>query len=171
MAKAQTFAQKRQISKAKVKKRDAFVSPGMSFLILFPLLLLMLPTAVFLFLALLPTLVTLMVENRSKYKYKYKWLCIGGINFAGALPFLFQMWFGDNSLDAAISIFMNRFTVLMIYGCAAIGWVFYRCIPPLVLSFLEMADQRRVVHLRELQKKLIEKWGDDVSQGDLKKQP
>ncbi|MGN0904752.1 MAG: acyl-CoA synthetase [Alphaproteobacteria bacterium] len=156
-----------------LKKKDGFVGPGLSFLILFPLLLMMLPTAVFLFLGMLPTLVALMVETKSKFKYKYKWLCIGGVNFAGCLPFLFQMWFGDNSLDAAIALFMNVSTLIVVYGSAAIGWIFFRCIPPLVLSFLEMTDQRRVVHLRDLQKRLIEKWGEEVSMGgeEVKKQP
>ena len=54
---------------------------------------------------------------------------------------------------------------IIIYLAAAVGWIFYRCIPPVVLSVLEMSDQRRVVHLRELQTKLVAKWGEEVIEG------
>lgn len=155
--------------KKRKKIKDSFLTSGLSFLILFPMLFLMLPTVVFLFLSMLPTLVALIIDTSSKAKFKYKWLCIGGLNFAGALPFLFKLWFGDNSLDGAVNLFLGHVSFIVIYLAAAIGWVFYRCIPPVVLSFLEMNDQRRVVHLRELQTKLIAKWGEEVVEGaDIK---
>lgn len=123
----------------------------------------------FLFLSMLPTLVALIIDTSSKAKFKYKWLCIGGLNFAGALPFLFKLWFGSNTLDGAVNLFLGHVSFIVIYLAAAIGWIFYRCIPPVVLSFLEMNDQRRVVHLRELQTKLIAKWGEEVVEGtDIK---
>lgn len=157
-------------AKEKKKKiRDSFLTTGLSFLILFPMLFLMLPTIVFLFLSMLPTFIALIVDSTSKTKFKYKWLCIGGLNFAGSLPFLFKLWFGSNTLEGAVNLFLGDVAFLIIYLAAAVGWVFYRCIPPVVLNFLEMSDQRRVVHLRELQSKLIAKWGEDVIEGsDIK---
>ncbi len=122
----------------------------------------MLPTVVFLFLSMLPTLAALVIEVGSKSKLKYKWLCIGGLNFTGTLPFLFKLWFNDNTFDGAISLFLEHVSFIVIYLTAGGGWIFYRCIPPVVLSFLEMSDQRRVVHLRELQAKLVAKWGEEV---------
>lgn len=147
------------------RSQVSFAGPAVSFLILFLMFLLMLPTTVFLFLAMLPTLVSMFADNRQEggHKHKYKWLCIGGMNVAGALPFLFGMWFGDNSLDAAVGLFMQPSTVIVAYGAAGIGWVFYRCIPLLVLHFLELADQRKVITLKERQKKLIEKWGAEIA--------
>ena len=152
--------------KKKKKFKDSILTSGLSFLILFPMLFLMLPTVVFLFLSMLPTLVALIIDTSSKTKFKYKWLCIGGLNFAGALPFLFKLWFGSNTLDGAINLFLGNVSFIIIYLAAAVGWVFFRCIPPVVLSFLEMSDQRRVVHLRELQSKLIAKWGEEVIEGN-----
>lgn len=160
------MAAEKKIKKIKKKSRDSFLAPGLSFLILFPMLLLMMPTAIFLFFSMLPTFAALISDTGaggSKVRLKYKWLCIGGLNFSGALPFLFQLWFGDNSLDGAFGLFVHTPAFFVIYGSAAIGWIFYRCIPPIVLSFLEMSDQRRVVHLREMQTKLIEKWGEEVT--------
>lgn len=159
----------------KIKKRkgrfSSFMSLSLSFMVLFPMLLLMLPTVVFMFLSMLPTLIALVVDAGSRAKAKYKWLCIGGVNFAGALPFLFKLWFGSNTLDGAIDLFINGVAFIIIYLAAAVGWVFYRCIPPVVLNCVEMSDQRRVVYLRELQAKLIAKWGEEVAEGAEIKMP
>lgn len=151
--------------KKRKKLKDSFLTSGLSFLILLPMLFLMLPTVVFLFLSMLPTFIALIIDTSSKTKFKYKWLCIGGLNFAGSLPFLFKLWFGSNTLDGAINLFLGHVSFIIIYLAAAVGWIFYRCIPPVVLSFLEMSDQRRVVHLRELQTKLVAKWGEEVIEG------
>ena len=155
--------------KKKKKSKDSFLTSALSFLILTPMLFLMLPTVVFFFLSMLPTLVALILTATSKTKFKYKWLCIGGLNFSGALPFLFKLWFGDNTIEGAIGLFVGNVAFVIIYLAAAIGWIFYRCIPPVILSVLEMNDQRRVVLLRELQAKLIAKWGEEVANGELPK--
>ena len=78
--------------KKKKKSKDSFLTSALSFLILTPMLFLMLPTVVFFFLSMLPTLVALILTATSKTKFKYKWSCIGGLNFSGALPFLFKLF-------------------------------------------------------------------------------
>lgn len=158
-------------TKKRKTRFSSFMSLSLSVLILFPMLLLMLPTVVFMFLSMLPTFVALVVDAGSKAREKYKWLCVGGVNFAGALPFLFRLWFGDNTLDGAINLFINGVSFVVIYLAAAVGWVFYRCIPPVVLNYVEMSDQRRVVYLRELQAKLVAKWGEEVAEGNEIKTP
>ncbi|MBR1778238.1 MAG: acyl-CoA synthetase [Alphaproteobacteria bacterium] len=147
------------------KSKDSILTTGFAFLVLFPMMYLMLPTVIFLFLSMLPTLVALVIDSNSKTRFKYKWLCIGGLNFAGSLPYLFRLWFGNNTWDGAVGLFLGGGAFLIIYLTALVGWVFYRCIPSVVLSFLEMSDQRRVVHLREAQAKLIAKWGEEVASG------
>ena len=156
------------MSEKKVKSRrskDSVLTTGFAFLVLFPMMFLMLPTVIFLFLSMLPTLISLIVDSGSKTHFRYKWLCIGGLNFAGSLPYLFRLWFGDNTWDGAVGLFVSGGVFIIIYFTALIGWVFYRCIPSFVLSFLEMADQRRVVYFREAQMKLISKWGEEVASG------
>ncbi|MBO4520616.1 MAG: acyl-CoA synthetase [Alphaproteobacteria bacterium] len=148
------------------KRKDSLLTTGFSFLILFPMMYLMLPTVIFLFLGMLPTLVALVVDSSSKSKLKYKWLCIGGLNFAGSLPYLFRLWFsGNNTWDGAVEMFLSGMAFFIIYLTAFIGYLLYRYIPPVVLSFLELSDQRRVVNLREAQVKLIAKWGEEVASG------
>ena len=154
------MAEKKEKSK---KSKDSILTTSFALLILLPMTYLMLPTVIFLFLGMLPTLVALILDSGSKSKFKYKWLCVGGLNFAGSLPFLFRLWFGNNTWDGAVGMFINGGAFLIIYLAACVGWIFYRCIPPAVLSFLEMTDQRRVVLLREAQAKLIAKWGEEVA--------
>ena len=168
------MAEKKETS-SKKKAKDSVLTTGFAFLILFPMMYLMLPTVLFMLLSMLPTLVALIVDASSKKKLKYKWLCVGGLNFAGALPYLFRLWFGDNSWSGAVGLFLSNGCFLIIYFTAFIGWGFYRFIPPVVLNFLEISDQRRVVGLREAQAKLVAKWGEDVagtaSLAEHKKEP
>ncbi len=147
----------------KKKSNEIFFASALSFLILFPMLFWMLPTFVFFCFSMLPTFIVLITEIHSKTKLKYKWLCVGGLNFAGALPFLFQLWFDNNTLQEAVTIFFCNTAFVMIYCSALVGWFFYRFIPAIVSVFLEMSDQRRLVYLQELQTKLIAKWGKEVS--------
>ena len=147
------------------KSKDSVLTSGFAFLVLFPMMYLMLPTVIFLLLGMLPTLVALVIDANSGTKFKYKWLCIGGVNFAGSLPFLFRLWFGDNTWSGAVELFLSDGCFLIVYFTALVGWVLYRCIPPVVLSFLELSDQRRVMSLREGQAKLIAKWGEEVKSG------
>ena len=158
--------QDKQNNKQKGRKsKDSILTTGFAFLILFPMMYLMLPTVIFLFLSMLPTLIALIVDSSSKAKFKYKWLCIGGLNFAGSLPYLFRLWFGNNTWDGAVELFLSGMAFFFIYLTALIGYMFYRYIPSVVLSFLELTDQRRVINLREAQVKLIAKWGEEVTSG------
>lgn len=145
------------------KRKDSILTTGFAFLVLFPMMYLMLPTVIFLFLAMLPTMVALIIDSGSKSKFKYKWLCVGGLNFSGALPFLFRLWFGDNTWSGAVEMFLNNACFIIVYLTAFVGFLLYRSVPPIVLSFLEMADQRRVIALREAQAKLVIKWGEVVA--------
>ena len=162
-------------NKRRKQQKDSFLTTGFAFLVLFPMMYLMLPTVIFMLLSMLPTLVALIIDASSKRKLKYKWLCVGGLNFSGTLPYLFRLWFGDNSWSGAVGLFLGNGCFLIVYFTALIGWSFYRFIPPIVLNFLEVTDQRRVVNLREDQAKLIAKWGEEVagtaSLADAKKEP
>ena len=64
----------------------------------------------------------------------------------------------------ADGLFFDFKTIFITFGAAAIGFIFSRCIPPVILGIVEMTDQRRVAFLRDLQKKLVDKWGDEVTE-------
>lgn len=118
-----------------------------------------LPTLTLLFFAMLPTIAAALVDRGP---HRYAWLCVGGLNFAGVSPYLFELWFGDHSFDNALAQLSDVLALLVIYGAAAFGWLLYIAIPPLVGGFLQVAAQRRVTVLRSQQKKLVDLWGPDV---------
>ena len=123
-----------------------------------------LPTVTLVFVTMLPTAVAWLTEKGAN---KYAWLCVGGLNFAGLVPYLFSLWFGVHTLDEALRMLGDPSMLLVSYGCAGFGWVMYVGMPPLVHSYLSFSSERRVSNLRAAQKKLVEEWGEDVA----RKQP
>ena len=121
-----------------------------------------LPTITYLFFAMLPTLVAALVDRGP---HRYTWLCVGGLNFAGATPGLFELWFGGHTIDLAMVQLTDVVNELLIFGAAAMGWLIYTATPPVVGAFLAMAAQRRVAVLKAQQKRLVELWGEDVKGG------
>ncbi len=122
-----------------------------------------LPTLTLLFFAMLPTLAAAIVDRGP---HRYAWLCVGGLNFAGAAPYLFKLWFEAHTLDNAFAQLSDVLALLVIYGSAAFGWLLYMMMPPVVGAFLQVAAQRRVATLRANQKKLVDQWGPDVARAD-----
>jgi len=121
------------------------------------------PTLTLLFFGMLPTMVAAMVDRGP---HRYAWLTVGGLNFAGVAPYLFEVWKQGHTLDAAFTQLTNVLALLVIFGAASFGWVVYMMMPPVVGAFLQVAAQRRVAVLRANQKKLVEQWGPDVAHAE-----
>lgn len=119
-----------------------------------------LPTVIVLFFTMLPTLAAWASE---KGQNKYAWLCVGGLNFAGVIPYLFGLWFGVHTIDEAMGMLSEAGVLLAAYGCSAVGWLLYVGMPPVVSTYLSMTSESRVAALKAAQKKLVEEWGDDVA--------
>lgn len=151
----------KRIAEQKKKRRDGILGLIITFLVLIPVLALMLPTVIFLFLAMLPTFIALLADKRARYK----WLCIGGMNFAGTLYFLFKLLIGEPTIAYALFIFFKIETVLIVYGAAAFGYCLYKIVPVFVINFQSLSNQHRLNFLRNAQKNLIEQWGAEVSDG------
>lgn len=119
-----------------------------------------LPTVTLLFFTMLPTVAAWASEKGSN---KYAWLCVGGLNFAGVIKFLFDLWFGVHTLDEAFNLLSDGSLLLWAYGASGIGWLLYMSMPPMVSSWLSFTTDRRVAALKAAQKRLVEDWGDEVS--------
>ena len=85
------------------------------------------------------------------------------MNFCGLFPYLMDLWMGAHTLKAAGAMVTDVFTLLVVYGAAAFGWIIYITIPPVVSTFLTVMAQRRVAQLRTLQRQIIEEWGEGVA--------
>lgn len=119
-----------------------------------------LPTVTLLFFCGLPTLGAWAGE---KGKNKFGWLCVGGFNFAGIIPYLFDLWFGVHTLDEALNMLSDASVLLWAYGASAVGWLMYMGTPPVVKSWLAFTTDRRVAALKAAQKRLLEEWGPEVA--------
>ena len=118
-----------------------------------------LPTVMLLGVGMAPTLGAYVSE---KGPNKYEFLCVGGLNFAGVIPYLFGLWFGVDTIDEATRILTESAMLMWAWMAAGIGWILYRAMPPMVASYIAMTTQRRINGLRAAQRKLTEDWGTDV---------
>lgn len=125
-----------------------------------PMMFFFLPTWVFLGLAMLPSIVAFIVDRTP---YRYAWVSVTGLNFAGVAPYLMKLWFEAHSLSNALHIVSNPFDLIVMYGAAGLGWVLHRSIPPMVNAWLDVTSQRRLGQLRDIQRRLISEWGDEIS--------
>lgn len=120
-----------------------------------------LPTVLLLFCTMLPTLVAALCDRGTN---RFAWLCVGGLNFSGVAYYLFDLWFGSHTMDHAIEILTDVLALIIIYGAAALGWLLYLAMPPVIAAFLSIAAQRRIAQLKANQRKLIDQWGESVAQ-------
>jgi hypothetical protein len=118
-----------------------------------------LPTMFLLFAGLLPTLVAALTDRSAS---RYAWICVGGLNFAGLVPALLNLWFGHHEINYALTLITTPRVMLMAYTAAAAGWGLYFIAPPVVLTILVATAKRRSATLGSQLKKLEDEWGIEV---------
>lgn len=128
-----------------------------------PLALMVLPTLIMLFFAMLPTFAAYLVERGP---LRYGWFCVGGLNFAGAAPYLLNLWFTGQRIENVFKILGDMLTLIIIYGSSAFGWLLFVAVPPVVGVFMSLNAGRRVAKLRAIQNNLIDEWGPEVAQSE-----
>lgn len=124
------------------------------------LVLVSLPTVMLLFFGMLPSLAAYVIDRTEQ---KYATFCVGGMNICGVFPYLMQLWF-NHSLSNSANILTDPFKLAVMYAAAGLGWLLFAMIPPVVATVLTVLAQRRVAGLRNTQRLLIEKWGDEIAQ-------
>lgn len=118
-----------------------------------------LPTALLLFVGMLPTLVMILIDRQPD---QYGPISVGALNFCGVIPFLTMLWGGDNDLDEVIGLLSDGFTWLSVYGCAGLGWLFYAKMPALAERNMAWRDENRIKRCRQIMEHLKEEWGADL---------
>jgi len=124
------------------------------------LIIVSLPTVMVIFFGLLPTIVAAIVDRSPQRNATF---CVGGINFCGVFPYMMQLWAGNNSMDDAMTILTDVFSLVVMYGAASFGWMIFLTLPPVVAAFVSVIHQHKVATLRTTQRRLIEEWGEDVA--------
>ncbi len=123
------------------------------------LVIMSLPTVMLIFFGMLPTIVSAIIDRTPKRNATF---CVGGINLCGVFPYMMELWLGDNSMEGAMWILTDVFSLLVMYGAAAFGWMIFQSLPPVVATFVTVLAQSRVASLRSTQRQLIDEWGEDV---------
>ena len=122
--------------------------------------ILSLPTVMLVAIGMMPTLVAFIIDRSPQ---RYSTFCVGGMNLCGVFPYLLDLWAGTVDVASAAEIFTNVFAIMLMYSAAGFGWMIYLSLPPVVVALLQVMAQRRADQCRELQKDLIEEWGEDVT--------
>jgi hypothetical protein len=124
--------------------------------------LFIIPTVILFCIAMLPTVVATITDRSMS---RMSWLCVGGLNFAGTVPFIGDLWAQGGHMEIAMSMVTNVFTIMLIYGAAAIGWLLYISVPQLLGAFMALTANHRIASMKAQQEKLVEDWGPEVKEG------
>ncbi len=119
------------------------------------------PSALIVFFGMMPAVVAFLVDRT---RQKYGPLCVTGMNFCGVFPVLLELWTGEHSFSAAFELLVDPMMLMMMYGAAAIGWMLFLAIPPVIATFIGVMMESRITYLRGIQKKIIDEWGEEVAQ-------
>ena len=122
----------------------------------------MAPTAIVVMVGLLPTFVAVFLDPSRE---RMAGVAIGALNFAGTLPALLQLWRGENTMGSAVNLITNPYMLLLMYAGAAIGWVIYWQLPPLIGQMVRGKAELHLKKLDEKQLDLITEWGPPVAGG------
>ncbi|MCP5367960.1 MAG: hypothetical protein H6907_03580 [Hyphomicrobiales bacterium] len=112
----------------------------------------------------LPTIVAFLVDRT---RQKHAAFCVGGMNFCGVFPYVLDLWDMGAGMHDVMEILANVFTLFTICAAAAVGWVMYTVIPPVVTTVTGILNQRRIAALRRRQKQIVAEWGDGVAGPDV----
>ena len=114
------------------------------------------PTVLLLAVGLLPTGIAYFFDKSDE---KYPVLCIGSLNLCGVFPYILEIWFEDHSLNVALHTISDFLSLTLMYLSAGIGLALFQYVPPVISSLLKLIAKRRLLHLRNIQRNLVEQWG------------
>ena len=108
------MADKKQLQGSKTK--------GTSFilvvLVLISAIIISLPTVLLVSFGMLPSIVAFIVERT---KPRYAAICVGAMNFSGVFPYLLDSWSGRHTVDEAMNMLTDVFSLMVMYSSSAFG--------------------------------------------------
>ncbi len=108
-----------------------------------------------------PTLAAYMIDTNPR---KYAAKTVGVLNLAGCIPVAADLWAGGQTVDYALELLVDPINWLIMLGAAAVGWLLYFSLPPIVGTYLSISFDGRIKSAEEKQKTLVKEWGTDVAQ-------
>ncbi|MDH5722029.1 MAG: hypothetical protein OEY94_01740 [Alphaproteobacteria bacterium] len=121
--------------------------------------LVFLPTSMILCIGMLPSIVALLTSSivtRSRVS------TIAALNFVGCVPFVFELWSLGNDFETSFEIITEPLTIIIIYGTAALGYIFDWVVVGVVSAYLYQRSEARLKAINKRQEQLVEAWGEKV---------
>jgi len=146
------------------KKKGLSLTCLISFAVIIGLVVFYMATFILLIIGLLPTFASLLTD---KSHLRTQTFCVGSLNLAGLFPYLIELWGGANDMAAALEAITSVFSLFIIYGAAAFGFMVFSSVPAMIGSFLTVVNERRMKVLRKTQRSLIKEWGEAVADSGL----
>ena len=114
------------------------------------------------FALLLPAVVAFVIDNSPR---KPLARCVSAVNLCGFLPAGIEIVINSpgSSMESIAYILGDVYYWFYAYGAAAVGWLLFTGVPPLIGRAVAMKAQNRVSELRKKQQKLVEHWGPEVA--------
>src|SRR3954465_9815444 len=98
-----------------------------------------LPTTIIIFVGLIPTMVAAIIDNNPT---KTAWLTVGAMNMAGTVPVWFALLDAGHTIPAAFQLIVQPSMLILSYGGAAVGWIIYNKVTPLVAAIVQGKNER-----------------------------
>lgn len=119
------------------------------------------PTTIFLFFAMLPTIVITAFDQLGKGGTRG--LTIGAMNLAGCTPFLIDLWTKSHSASMAITLITDPRTIIVIYCAAGAGYLIDWAMTGIVSTMMVQRGGQRLKDIDKKKKAMVERWGEEVT--------
>ncbi|MBK1698569.1 hypothetical protein [Rhodovibrio salinarum] len=153
---------------AKSAARQASAHPGgrrlwrsLSLIVLLlPAAAVLLPTTLVLVVCMMPTLAAWLVDRQPGRALATS-VCL--LNLAGSLPAVLEVWNRGHDVASAQWVMSDPVTWLAAYGAAAVGWLLFALLPPVLRAYHARTTARRIRQLQKKQEALEKDWGPEVA--------
>ena len=119
-----------------------------------------LPSSLLLAVGMMPTWAVALSDRTEK---KSKVITVGALNLAGCIYFILDMWMQGRSLDRAITILSDPYSIIVMYSAAAVGYLLDWAVSGIVANVLYQKGVGRQNAIARRQQELIERWGEEVT--------
>lgn len=117
-------------------------------------------TFVLFIVGLLPTIVAYYVDNSQSRSLFHSVLAC---NLSGVIPFVGELWANGNPISMVGMMLSDIQRLFIMYLSAALGWGLMYVCPIAARLLITSINQHNIHKLKYRQKRLIEEWGQDVS--------
>lgn len=119
-----------------------------------------LPTTIIFFIGMLPTFAARMTDQG---KQKTRVLTVGFMNFAACFPFWYKLMQGGHKFDFAVSLVLDPFNIVVMYGGALVGYMIEWGLSGFVAGLMVQRGRKRLEDIKKTQVELVERWGSEVA--------